>query len=128
MLGVYVINVEGIASGYYVLLRNGSMEDARAKCTADTTAAWSRPSEVPASLPFYLLRTASKAEMAGAAAAASCKQRIVETSCVTFSMLSPLPALLNTHGPHAYRHAHYEAGMIGQWLYLQGACVCFFFF
>jgi hypothetical protein len=56
---------------------------------------------------------------------ASCFQQIAYTSCFSLGMLAPLKRILRTQGPHAYRHIHWEAGLIGSVLYLEGAnCSC----
>lgn len=75
LVGVYAWGVEGLAPGFYVLLRGRSVQEARAACTHNSVDfAWTHPPEVPADVPLYLLRAGSRQELIDAASAASCKQ------------------------------------------------------
>jgi SagB-type dehydrogenase family enzyme len=53
-----------------------------------------------------------------AAAGLSLGQDLAANSCVTFSMIADLNRALSLHGPRAYRLAHFQAGALGQRLYL----------
>ena len=52
------------------------------------------------------------------AAALSLGQDLAGNSCVTFSMLGNLERAGELHGDRGYRYVHYQAGAIGQRLYL----------
>lgn len=52
------------------------------------------------------------------AAALSLSQDLAGNSCVTFSMIADLPAVAARFGNRGYRYAFFEAGAIGQHLYL----------
>ena len=52
------------------------------------------------------------------AAALSLGQDLAGNSCVTFSMIADLERVARVHGNRGYRYAHFEAGAIGQRLYL----------
>jgi len=53
-----------------------------------------------------------------AAAGLSLGQDLAGNSCVTFSMIGNLERAAQTHGDRGYRYVHFEAGGIGQRLYL----------
>ncbi len=52
------------------------------------------------------------------AAALSLSQDLAGNSCVTFSMIADLDRAARVHGNRGYRYVHFEAGAIGQRLYL----------
>jgi SagB-type dehydrogenase family enzyme len=52
------------------------------------------------------------------AAALSLGQDLAGNSCVTFSMIGDLERAAETHGDRGYRYVHFQAGAIGQRLYL----------
>jgi SagB-type dehydrogenase family enzyme len=52
------------------------------------------------------------------AAALSLGQNLAGNSCVTFSMIGDLERAAETHGDRGYRYVHFQAGAIGQRLYL----------
>ncbi len=52
------------------------------------------------------------------AAALSLGQDLAGNSCVTFSMIGHLERAAETHGDRGYRYVHFQAGAIGQRLYL----------
>lgn len=49
---------------------------------------------------------------------ASCFQDIAADGCFAVSMVADLQAALDTYGDRGYRYVHFQAGAIGQWLYL----------
>jgi SagB-type dehydrogenase family enzyme len=53
-----------------------------------------------------------------AAAALSLQQDLAGNACYAISMMAPLERLCAKHGPRGYRYAHFEAGAIGQRLYV----------
>jgi SagB-type dehydrogenase family enzyme len=52
------------------------------------------------------------------AAALSLNQDLAGNSCVTFSMIADLRRAVAEFGDRGYRYAHFEAGAIGQRLYI----------
>lgn len=52
------------------------------------------------------------------AAALSLQQDLAGNACIAISMIANLEHLCAEHGPRGYRYAHFEAGAIGQRLYL----------
>jgi SagB-type dehydrogenase family enzyme len=53
-----------------------------------------------------------------AAAGLSLGQDLAGNSCVTFSMIADIDRAARAHGDRAYRYVHFEAGAIGQRLYI----------
>jgi SagB-type dehydrogenase family enzyme len=53
-----------------------------------------------------------------AAAGLSLGQDLAGNACVAFSMIGDLERAFRTHGDRGYRYVHFEAGAIGQRLYL----------
>lgn len=53
-----------------------------------------------------------------AAAALSLGQDLAGNACVTFSMIGDLDRAVRTYGDRGYRYVHFEAGAIGQRMYL----------
>ena len=51
---------------------------------------------------------------------AACFQEIAKTSAFTMAMFSPMNFIMKVHGVHHYRNIHWEAGLIGHVLYLEG--------
>ncbi|MBK5293130.1 MAG: SagB/ThcOx family dehydrogenase [Acidobacteriia bacterium] len=60
-----------------------------------------------------------------AAAGLSLGQELAGNSCVTFSMIADLETLTALHGDRGYRYAHFEAGAIGQRLYVASEAMGF---
>ena len=52
------------------------------------------------------------------AAGLSLRQELAGNACVAFSMIADLERATQAHGDRGYRYAHFEAGAIGQRLYL----------
>jgi SagB-type dehydrogenase family enzyme len=59
------------------------------------------------------------------AAALSLGQDLAGNSCVTFSMIADLQRVVAEFGDRGYRYAHFEAGAIGQRLYVAGEAMGF---
>ena len=72
--------------------------------------------EVPADLPLYLLAPLDVTRMARQL---SCAQDIASEGYFSLGMLADFDAALAEHGPSFYRNLFWEAGAIGQVLYLE---------
>lgn len=111
---LFVHRVEGIEPGLYALPRRADATDAlRAAMRADF--AWRRAESAPAHLPLYLL---AAVDCAGFARTLHCHQAIASASCFALGMLAEFEAPL-AGTPWRYRQLHWEAGLIGQALYLE---------
>jgi hypothetical protein len=108
-----VHRVEGLAAGVYVLPRSDAgAEGLRRAMRADL--AWKAVSEFP-DLPLYNLVSA---RCANAARTVSCHQDIAAHCAVAFMLLAEFDSPV-AENPAAYRHLHWEAGMLGHQLYLE---------
>lgn len=111
---LFVHRVEGLTPGLYALPRSGEAEsDLRHALRAEFD--WQRVARAPDRLPlFQLLPTDSR----GVIRTASCHQAIAGDSCFAVAMLAEFAPLIR-ETPWRYRQLHWEAGLIGQVLYLE---------
>jgi SagB-type dehydrogenase family enzyme len=108
---LFVHNVDGLERGLYFFVRNQT--DAQAlKRSFRAEFVWRQVTET---LPLYLLR---KGDHRHKAIEVSCHQEIAGYSVFSLGMIARFNAILRT-GAHRYRHLFWEAGMIGQVLYLE---------
>ena len=108
---LFVHNVDGLERGLYFFVRNQT--DAQAlKRSFRAEFVWR---QVTKTLPLYLLR---KGDCRHKAIEVSCHQEITGYSVFSLGMIARFNAILRT-GAHRYRHLFWEAGMIGQVLYLE---------
>ena len=111
---LFVHRVEGLPAGLYALPRDATAE-ATLRNAMNPDFRWQMPEGCPAELPvFHLL----EADARKAARTLSCHQDIASTSSFSLGILAEFDAGL-TEGAHVYRHLYWEAGLIGQVLYLQ---------
>jgi SagB-type dehydrogenase family enzyme len=114
-LGLFVHRVDGREPGLYVLIREpAALEPLQAQMSPDF--AWRRPEGCPEELPLFLLRPG---DCRRTAAAVSCGQDIAADGAFAVAMLARFEEPLCEHGPWFYRRLHWEAGAIGQVLYLE---------
>ena len=112
---LFVHRVVGLQPGVYVLVRDQTKTDVlRSAC--DTKLMWQTPAGVPLDLPLYLLADADCRE---AARALSCQQDIAADGFFSLGMLAEFAEPIQQHGPSFYRNLFWEAGVIGQVLYLE---------
>jgi SagB-type dehydrogenase family enzyme len=112
---LFVHRVEDVEPGLYLLLREPSLQASiAAKLHADFE--WAAVDSGPLALPLWRLQTADARH---AAALVSCRQDIASDGAFAVAMLAELEPALVEHGAWMYRHLHWEAGAIGQILYLE---------
>jgi len=103
-----------------VLARDpNQVESLKGSMKHDNVAAkylWEKPPNAPEALPLYLLVHGNFEELA---AKLSCVQEIAGDGCFSLGMLADFQETLEVEGPHAYRRLFWEAGLIGQVLYLE---------
>jgi len=117
-LVLFVHRVNGFESGLYILLRNEQVLDS-IKSELTDKMEWQQMEATPKHLNLYRL---VKANAQKAAATLSCHQRIASDSAFSLAMLSEFDKALET-GPWAYKHLYWEAGMLGQVLYLEAEAI-----
>ncbi len=113
-LGLFVHRVDGITPGVYAFLRDPAKMDLLREAF-DPDFAWARPENCPAEVPLFLLL---EADCRQAAATLSLGQDIAGMSAFSLGMLAEFDAALEA-GPWMYRRLFWEAGMVGQVLYLE---------
>lgn len=104
---LFVHRVQGLAPGLYWLGRSG-----RAPGGLRADFQWQRAVD---DLPLYRLLEGDARQLS---AFLSCGQDIASDGCVAFAMLADLDAAL-ADGPWTYPRLYWEAGQIGQLLYLE---------
>lgn len=116
----FVHRVEGLVPGLYALpRRDGAAADLKAALRADF--AWARPEGVPEHIPLYRL---VETDCRGIARTVSCHQAIASDSSFALAMLAEFEPLVSAD-PWRYRQLHWEAGMLGQSLYLEAEAAGF---
>ena len=110
---LFVHRVEEMEPGLYFLLRNpDDLEELRRECSS--VYRWERVAAA-APLPLFLLQ---EGDCRAKASQASCDQEIAADGAFAAAMIARFRLPLET-APWRYRQLHWEAGMIGQTLYLE---------
>ncbi|MBF0272952.1 MAG: nitroreductase family protein [Magnetococcales bacterium] len=115
---VVIHRVPGVEAGLYVLVRDPERVEAL-RAALDGSFLWSRVEGAPEHLPFFRLRAGDFQE---SAYWISCRQEIASDSALTMGMLTTFPPEL-ANAPWIYRQLYWEAGMVGQTLYLEAEAV-----
>jgi SagB-type dehydrogenase family enzyme len=113
-LALFVHRVQGLDPGLYLLLRRPDAIEPWREEHPDLD--WAKPEGCPASLDLFRLRVGDAGEVA---AAISCGQAIAADGAFAVAMIAELEDALEEHGAWFYRALHWEAGAIGQVLYLE---------
>ena len=77
---------------------------------------WQKPPGCPEQLPLYVL---VETDARAAARQTACYQDIASDGCFSLAMLAEYLRPLQRYGPWFYPRLYWEAGMIGQLLYLE---------
>ena len=113
-LVVFVHRVDGLAPGLYALPRHPGMTQTLRDIMSGNFE-WLTPANAPAHLPLARLLPG---DFRAAARTACCHQAIAGESCFAVTMLSEFEPLI-TADPWRYRQLDWEAGLVGQILYLE---------
>ncbi len=114
---LFVHRVGGLKRGLYMLVRNpDDVEDLKVSCQSGI---WLRPESAPAELGLYLLK---EGDFRTIAAGLSCTQDIAGDSAFSLGMLARVKERVSVE-PHSYRRLFWEAGIIGQVLYLEATSI-----
>jgi SagB-type dehydrogenase family enzyme len=112
---LFVHRVEGVTPGLYLLVRDAARVPClRAALHHDFD--WGPVPGTPGELPWFLLRTG---DFRAVAARVSNNQVTAGDGAFTVVMIADLAAAHDEHGAFGYRRLHWEAGMLGQVLYLE---------
>ena len=114
-LAIFVHRVDDLPSGLYFLVRDLAQQTALE--TALTQAdPWQRPLGCPEQLALFQLIEGQTGE---AARQISCFQEIASEGCFSLGMIAEYEEPLQQYGPWFYPRLFWEAGVIGQVLYLE---------
>ena len=114
-LGLFVHRVEGVPRGLYALARDPD-KLAALKEAMRPEFRWQRLPSCPPGLPLYLLQ---EGDCRALAASVSCGQDIAGDGAFSLGMIADYMDSLTTYGAAFYRNLFWEAGMVGQVLYLE---------
>ena len=114
-LGLFVHRVDHLAPGLYALARDPEKVDIL-RSVMHPDFRWQRPPSCARALPLYLLE---EGDCRALAARISCHQNIAGDGAFSLAMLADYADSLVTHGPAFYRNLFWEAGLVGQVLYLE---------
>ena len=106
--------VDGLEPGVYLFLRNADIES-KMRAELSSEFEWVRAENCPAHLPLYRV---VEADARNAAKALSCHQDIAADGAFSLGMLAEYESSL-AQGPWIYRQLFWEAGILGQVLYLE---------
>ncbi|MBV5336384.1 nitroreductase family protein, partial [bacterium] len=113
-LFLFVHRVEGLEPGRYALIRDGGALE-RLRAAGDPDDLW-RPVAAAQGLPLFLLRAEPADKLASQL---SCLQAIAGKGAFAATMIADFARTLDEEGDWAYRRLHWEAGLLGQVLYLE---------
>ena len=114
-LVLFVHRVRDLDPGLYAFVRcSEEQEGLRRGLRGDFR--WERPRGCPEDLPLFVLETGDTRRIAQDI---SCHQEIASHGAFAVSMVSEFEPQLEKHGPWFYRRLFWEAGAIGQALYLE---------
>jgi hypothetical protein len=114
-LALFVHRIGGVEPGLHLLVRNPADEELLRR-ELRSEFAWSRVPGAPEHLPLFHLHTG---DVRGLAARLSCDQAIAGESAFSLGMLANFTPSLERDGPAAYPRLFWEAGLVGQSLYLE---------
>lgn len=114
-LALFVHRIEGLRPGLYLLERNSTVHnDLRNSCRSDFL--WEPLPGCPEQLRLFLL---TPGDFRDRARTISCNQEIASDGAFSLGMLAEFGETLRNGGAWWYRRLFWEAGVLGQVLYLQ---------
>jgi SagB-type dehydrogenase family enzyme len=112
---LFVNRVHGLAPGLYLFERAADVHD-RLRAAMRDGFAWGRVAGCPDHLRLFRL---AGADLRAAARAVSCHQEIAADGAFSLGMLADFAGVLRARGAWWYRRLFWEAGVLGQVLYLE---------
>jgi len=113
-LAIFVLRVGGLVPGLYLLERDPAVHE-RLKPALRSGFSWDPPPGCPAHLPLFRL---AEGDCLQAARVVSCHQEIASDGAFSLGMIADYGATLE-RGAWWYRRLFWEAGVLGQVLYLE---------
>jgi SagB-type dehydrogenase family enzyme len=112
---ILVHRVTGLSPGLYILERDPGIHD-RLRGALKQAFAWERPAACPEHLRLYCLM---RADLRHTAHMISCHQDIASDGAFSLGMIADFAQTIHGHGAWLYRRLFWEAGVLGQVLYLE---------
>ncbi|EDN66640.1 conserved hypothetical protein [Beggiatoa sp. PS] len=116
---LFVHRIAGLSPGLYILLRHQASEENLRAVLQRKEFDWKKPDNCPEHINFYQLLSGNAQVTAQQL---SCHQEIAADSALSLGMLAEFEDSLQK-GPWYYRRLFWEAGIIGQILYLEAEAV-----
>jgi SagB-type dehydrogenase family enzyme len=113
--GLFVHRVRGLDAGLYLLERSDTVHE-RLLRSFRSPFEWCRPAGTPDHLRFFRLLSA---DTRNASRVVSCHQAIAADGAFSLGMLADFSGSVRAHGAWWYRRLFWEAGVLGQVLYLE---------
>jgi len=114
-LGLFVHRVNDLPPGLYALARDPEKVE-KLRQAMRPEFLWLRPPSCPHGLPLYLLK---EGDCRALAARVSCGQDIAGDGAFSLGMIAEYMDSLVAYGAGFYRNLFWEAGLVGQVLYLE---------
>jgi hypothetical protein len=114
-LALFVHRVEGLQPGLYLLARRPDAVD-KLRAAMHSRFSWLKPAGCPSNHDLFLLEAG---DFRRVASSISCGQAIGGDGVFSLGMLAEFEEPLRILGPWFYRRLFWEAGLIGQILYLE---------
>lgn len=114
-LALFVHRVRGLTPGLYVFERNAAVHE-RLRAAFKPDFRWQRPARCPGHLRLFMM---AEADCRRAAESISCHQDIAADGAFSLGMLADFAETIRGRGPWWYRRLFWEAGIVGQVLYLE---------
>jgi SagB-type dehydrogenase family enzyme len=115
-LGLFVHRVAGLAPGLYLYARDPAAVPRLRAALTEPAFLWQRPPGTPEGMDLFALVEEDVTRLAGVL---SCHQQIASHGAFSLGMLADYAAPLERYGAWFYRHLFWEAGAVGQVLYLE---------
>ncbi len=115
----FVHRVTGLEAGLYILVRNIDAQEKLYK-SLQPDFKWEIPTGCPAELKFYRLK---EGDVVDISKSVSCGQNIAGDGAFSLAMMAEYDQSLEEFGAWFYKRLFWEAGMIGQILYLEAEAI-----
>jgi len=112
---LFIHRVDGLEPGLYIFIRQDEAEASLRSALSNESFEWGLVNDAPQHLKLYRLLQTDAREIAEQL---SCRQAITADSAFSLGMLAEFDAGLE-QGPWGYRQLYWEAGILGQLLYLE---------
>jgi SagB-type dehydrogenase family enzyme len=113
--GIFVHRVDDLAPGLYLFLRDANSQE-KVKAAIDPHFLFEHPEGCPEHLPLFRLIAGDFRQQAQVV---SCRQRIAGAGAFSLGMIAEFRESLLARGAWWYRRLFWEAGVLGQVLYLE---------